>query len=231
MKKIEFRNATREELEVRMQGQVYNPDTKQFGINLLIFKDARVDANILDETVGNSNWDRDYFEVCGQTYCKVTIRMEDGTTAYKCDVGTPSNLEAVKGTSSDAFKRACFSWGIARFLYSCPSIVVYDDVCNIKEKDGKKITYDKFSVAFLDIADSPIGKKIVGLVIVNENMNNKIAFTYGTGKDKEKVLKALVAEKGQSWEKVSKWLDGKGLKSANDMPDNEYQDCLRRLLV
>jgi hypothetical protein len=43
---------------------------------------------------------------------------------WKQDVGTESNTEKEKGQASDAFKRACFNWGIGRELYEYPLIQV-----------------------------------------------------------------------------------------------------------
>ena len=46
MKEIKFRNLTKDEVEVRVGG----------GGSLLLYKTARVDAYVLDETVKQANW-------------------------------------------------------------------------------------------------------------------------------------------------------------------------------
>ena len=93
---------------------------------LLIYKDARVDQRILDETFGPMNWQREHQIIDGRLYCTVSIwDAEKGLWISKQDVGTESNTEKEKGQASDSFKRACFNWGIGRELYSAPKIVLY----------------------------------------------------------------------------------------------------------
>jgi hypothetical protein len=87
--------------------------------NILIYKDARVDMNVLDKVVGSSNWQRKHYEVKGNLYCSVGIYDEDKSDwVWKDDAGAPSNFESEKGESSDSFKRACTNWGIGRELYT-----------------------------------------------------------------------------------------------------------------
>ena len=57
--KLEFRLLTKEEIDVRVQS---NTDK---GAVLLLYKDARCDMNILDETVGATNWERKHDVVKG----------------------------------------------------------------------------------------------------------------------------------------------------------------------
>lgn len=93
---------------------------------LLIYKDARVDQRILDETFGSMNWERQHEVIDGRLYCTVRIwDAEKGQWVSKQDVGTESNTEKEKGQASDSFKRACFNWGIGRELYTAPRIVLY----------------------------------------------------------------------------------------------------------
>ena len=93
---------------------------------LLIYKDARVDQRILDETFGPMNWQRSHEIIDGRLYCTVSIWDDDKQMwISKQDVGTESNTEKEKGQASDSFKRACFNWGIGRELYSAPRITFY----------------------------------------------------------------------------------------------------------
>jgi len=98
------------------------------GVSLLLYKDARVDMQILDETVGAERWQRKHDLINGNLFCSVGIYVapEDapayGQWIWKQDVGTESNTEAVKGEASDSFKRACTNWGIGRELYTAPFI-------------------------------------------------------------------------------------------------------------
>jgi len=108
---------------------------------ILAYKDARVDMDRLDEVVGPGNWQRVHEEVQGHNSCKVGLWFgPDRGWVWKQDVGSPSNTEAVKGEASDAFKRACFNWGIGRELYEYPLILVElnPDEFEVTEYQGKK---------------------------------------------------------------------------------------------
>ena len=132
---MEFRKLKAEEIECRI-GSVHAR-----GFTLLLYKDARVDMTILDETVGPLNWQRDHKEIKGVVYCGVGIKSmgieygepADGEWAWKWDAGSESYTEKEKGEASDSFKRACVNWGIGRELYTAPFISI-----NAKtEQDGR----------------------------------------------------------------------------------------------
>ena len=143
---------------------------KSNGVSLLLYKDARCDMNILDETVGAYNWQRTHSR--DNANCTVSLWDEDKKQwISKEDTGTESNTEAEKGLASDSFKRACFNWGIGRELYTAPFIWIDASVCNIT--NGK--CYDKFSVTDIKIED----KKIIYLQIINEKTNTVV---FETGK-------------------------------------------------
>lgn len=102
--KLEFRTLRADEIDVRV-GSVGNGNA-----TLLLYKDARCDMNILDETVGPMNWERKHLRE--NANCIVSIYDEDKKVwVSKEDTGTESNTEAEKGLASDSFKRACFNWG------------------------------------------------------------------------------------------------------------------------
>lgn len=157
---MKFRDLTSEEIEVRVQSVVKNDK----GVILLLYKDARVDQNILDESITPKYWQKEYYEAKGILFCKVGINVGaltggDDTWVWKADCGSESNIEAQKGEASDAFKRACFNWGIGRELYTAPFIYIPADKCNIS--NGK--CFDKFMVERIKI----VNKHIVGLSIIN----------------------------------------------------------------
>jgi hypothetical protein len=153
---------------------------KENGLVLLLYKDARVDMNVLDETVGSANWQREHYECKGNLFCRVGIDVgtHEGKAerwVFKSDCGTESNTEAQKGEASDSFKRACFNWGIGRELYTAPFTWIPADKCNIKDgKNGSKQCYDKFIVESIAIEN----KQIVGLKIYNQT-KRCVAFTFG----------------------------------------------------
>lgn len=93
------------------------------GFSLLLYKDARCDMAILDETFGPEKWQRAHREIRGTIYCGVGILTDSGWV-WKWDAGAESKSEPEKGQASDAFKRACVNWGIGRELYSAPFVAI-----------------------------------------------------------------------------------------------------------
>ena len=177
---MKFRDLTANEIEVRVS-RITNA-----GVELLLFKDSRCDMRILDETVGAENWQNEFYEQKGTLFCKVGLFTDydrGPMWVWKSNAGAPSNIEAQKGEASDAFKRACFTWGIGRELYTAPRIFVYADKCkSLKQgKNGKMQCYDHFSVAKIKVVDG----RIVGLAIRNDD-TGRVVFTYvedGYGKE------------------------------------------------
>ena len=172
---MKFRDLTKDEIECRIQS------VKENGLVLLLYKDARVDMNILDETVGAECWQREHYECKGNLFCRVGICVETkkGESVFpewvwKSDCGVESNTEAQKGEASDSFKRACFNWGIGRELYTAPFIWIPADKYNIK--NGK--CYDKFKVEKIRIEN----KRITALAIWNET-TDKRAFVWTEEKE------------------------------------------------
>ncbi len=140
------------------------------GVALLLYKDARVDQDILDETVGPKNWQRKHTR--DNANCIVEIwDAEKGQWIAKEDTGKESFTEAEKGLASDSFKRACFNWGIGRELYTAPFIWIPAEKCTIEQKQqGKFICKDKFAVEAIEITD----KTITGLAIKNVRTNERV---------------------------------------------------------
>lgn len=117
------------------------------GLSLLLYKDARVDQRILDETFGIFGWKRSHQCIDGNLYCTVEVRdKESGEWIAKQDVGTMGYAEKEKSQASDSFKRACFNWGIGRELYSAPFIWIPAGKATIREKEGRFYCDDRFSV-------------------------------------------------------------------------------------
>ena len=164
-----FRDLKSDEIDVRIATII------EKGLSLLLYKDARCDMNILDETVGAYNWKRKHTR--DNANCIVEIwDKEKGEWISKEDTGTESNTEKEKGLASDSFKRACFNWGIGRELYTSPFIWIPAEKCNIFEKNGKKACNDKFIVEAIEITD----KVITGLAIKNLSLNQRV-FVYKKG--------------------------------------------------
>lgn len=166
---LKFRTLKESEIDVRVQS------VTEKGCILLLYKDARCDMNILDETVGPMNWKREHTR--DNANCIVSLWDEDKEQwVSKEDTGTESNTEKEKGQASDSFKRACFNWGIGRELYTSPFIWVKSDDCNIysvKGKDGKPIwkCNDKFEVEKIAYDEN---KNIIGLSIKNNTTKKRV---------------------------------------------------------
>lgn len=162
---LKFRALRPDEVECRVS------TINEKGLSLLLYKDARVDQNVLDETVGVMNWKREHQMIGDRLYCTVSIwDSEKSQWIPKQDVGTESYTEKEKGQASDSFKRACFNLGIGRELYTAPFIWVKAGDCKISEKSGKKVCYDKFRVTKMEVD----GGSISTLEIWNESQNRMV---------------------------------------------------------
>lgn len=158
---LKFRTLRPDEVECRVA------TISDKGLSLLLYKDARVDQNILDETVGVMNWKREHQMIGDRLYCTVSLwDPEKKQWISKQDVGTESYTEKEKGQASDSFKRACFNLGIGRELYTAPFIWIKASDCKISEKNGKKVCYDKFRVTKMDVD----GGSISSLEIQNDSL-------------------------------------------------------------
>lgn len=157
---MNFRDLTADEIECRIQS------VKPNGLILLLYKDARCDMRILDETVGVESWQREHYECKGNLFCRVGVWCGGSEWVWKSDCGTESNTEAQKGEASDSFKRACFNWGIGRELYTAPFIWIPADKCDIN--NGK--CFDKFAVEKIRIEN----KRITALAIRNTTKNLRV---------------------------------------------------------
>lgn len=171
-----FRDLRADEVELRV-GRSEKQEMKW--ITLLLYKDARCDQTILDETVGPLNWQRHHSRE--NANCTVAIyNRETGEWIEKEDTGTESNTEAQKGLASDSFKRACVNWGIGRELYTAPEIKIWQTDLDgkpnyeVKDYNGKKYLNADFRVEILDVE----GGRITALEIRNRKRSNKKVFSW-----------------------------------------------------
>lgn len=225
MEKLEFRKLRADEIDCRVN------TINEKGLTLLLYKDARCDMNILDETVGCMNWQREHTRE--NANCIVSIYNEDTNQwISKEDTGTESFTEKEKGLASDSFKRACFNWGIGRELYTSPFIWISKDDCNITQnpKDNTKYTtYDTFKV-------STIGYNTYGEIDVLNIINtktNKIVFKYNQNK-KESTKEPTYREQLIAYCKEKK-LDtseiSKDYNLTKDSTEEDYKKALTNLKV
>lgn len=155
-----FRDLKSDEIECKVS------TINEKGLSLLLYKTARTDMQLLDETVGAYQWKCDYKEVKGNMYCGISIlhpTTKEWITKWDCGVESAFG-DKEKGEASDAFKRAGFKWGIGVCLYTSPFIYIPADKCDIRQVNGRYATYDKFHVEAIEITN----KEITGLAIKNQ---------------------------------------------------------------
>ena len=176
---LNFRTLKASEIDVKPQ------TVKENGFSLLLYKNARVDMELLDEVVGPLNWQRKHSR--DNANCIVSIYDEDKKIwIEKEDTGTESFTEKEKGLASDSFKRACFNWGIGRELYSAPSIWINESKYITKNNNGKLGLNSKFYVKSIEYEN----RNIIHLEIM-DNKNN-LVFKYEKElSEKEKKEKAI----------------------------------------
>ena len=206
---MEIRLLKADEIECRI-GRVKQGE----GISLLLYKDARADMKILDETFGMFGWEREHEVIDGNLYCTVRV-WDDNNKRWisKQDVGTESNTEKEKGQASDSFKRACFNFGIGRELYTAPFIWIP------ASKGYSK--YEKFKVKEIGYNEN---REIDLLLIVDSK--GQEAFRMGSKKSANKesnnLLESvykLAESKGYDKDTVNKTISKKGYDINNF--DNE----------
>ncbi len=162
MERLKFRTLNADEIDVRVSSVKKDGS----GAMMLLYKDARVDQNILDETVGPFNWQRQHSR--DNANCTVSLWDEEKKEwVSKEDTGTESFSEAEKGLASDSFKRACFNWGIGRELYTAPVIWV-------NKLDESDIKYVRLTVKEIAYDDK---RRITSLVLADSKGRER--FTYG----------------------------------------------------
>ena len=164
----------------------------QKGCQLLLYKDARCDKRILDEVYGPLNWQDRYEEIKGNLYCSVGVYDEkSGQWVWKQDCGTESFAEKEKGEASDAFKRACFNWGIGRELYTkififIPGGTELDETAS--KKAGKDIyrlknKFIKFNVSHIETDNE---REVIKSLTITDD-EGCVAFTWPKKKKEEKL--------------------------------------------
>lgn len=175
-KELAFRKLRADEISIRVA------QCSDKYVALLLYRTARVDMNILDETLGVLGWQLEYTR--DNHNCKVSVYdKEKDKWIVKEGVGTESNTESDKGLASDAFKRACACLGIGRELYTAPRIIVKGGVVNIgKNKAGKPMCNDKFKVEEIEYDEEG---KICFLRIFDSN-TEKTVFNHGERRKNDK---------------------------------------------
>lgn len=202
------------------------------GVSLLLYKDARVDQKILDETYTPLGWKRTHQSIEGNLYCTVEIFDADKKEwIAKQDVGGMSYSEKEKGQASDSFKRACVNWGIGRELYTAPFIWIPSGKANIQRKDDRYVSYDKFFVKDISYGEH---REIIALAIENEK--GQVVFEFKAQKanvTKEKVtafqIRKINNELKRTGVSVDIVLGRYGITELKDMTVEVYERAMEGL--
>lgn len=244
---MKFRPLNADEIDIRV-GSV-----SEKGATLLFYKNARVDMAILDETVGEGNWQRDHKEVKGNLFCGIGIRasaigdLPSDEWIWKWDCGTESYTEKEKGEASDSFKRAGFNWGIGRELYTAPFTFVKCETLDGATGWKLKNKY-MFNGAFVsEIAYEEIsGNRVISKVTVCDSKGNQL-FKYDKKKSyvkdekrsSEELAKVEMITKGgidflenrikEVGADLPKLLEYYGVSALGLLTAKQFEDCVKKL--
>lgn len=216
-----FRTLEAREIECRVQ------QAKEKGVVLLLYKDARCDQNILDETVGAYNWMRSHSR--DNANCTVSIWDEKKQQwISKEDTGTESNTEAQKGLASDSFKRACFNWGIGRELYTAPFIWIPSDKCKIQARGNGFTTSDQFEVSKISYNDK---REISFLEVINAK-TKEVVFAMGSKQQKTEPEQAVQFKCDECGDVLTPWVkDGKTVMGVRQISENSRKEYGKQLCL
>lgn len=217
MNKIDFRTLRADEIEVRPS------HIKDGKANLLLYIDSRAVVALLNETVGNMNWQSKFYEANGQVIGEIGIYDDERRLwVWKSDTGSESNIEAEKGLISDIYKRVLTRWGVPE-LYTSPKIQVEDDGYGNYGYKVSEILYNEH-------------RCIIHLVIVNRFGKEVFRWDMEKQTQPHTTLTTVSASKANEAEPSSD--DGRGqvIRSIKDRANEVYrqqgtnQDELRKFV-
>lgn len=188
------------------------------GCSLLLYKTARVDRAILQETYGDL-WQNDFKVIDGKMYGGIGIfNKELDQWLWRWDCGVESNTEAEKGQASDCFKRAGFKWGIGVELYTAPFI--WYNCETRKNEKGKYELVDKFKKFFVkNIAYDDTGN-ITALTIIDDDGKD----VFKLGKKGEKPKAKITKDDVSIYTTLYKIDDIEAVKSYYELNKEEVTD-------
>ena len=96
----------------------------------------------LDDVFGADGWSASYTAIEGGFLCTLGCCVDKDCWVHKQDGAGRTDVEPVKGGISGALKRAAVAWGIGRYLYELPQVLV--DLEDGKYFKGKIILPDEF---------------------------------------------------------------------------------------
>lgn len=218
-----FRLLNADEIDVRVA------TVTEKGVSLLLYKDARADMTILDETVGAENWQRRHTR--DNANCIVSIwDAVKGQWIEKEDTGTESNTEKEKGLASDSFKRACTNWGIGREIYTAPFVWIAAEKIEWTTRNGKQVPKTRFKLAAIGYDEKG---RINSLEIKTDK--DVTVFKLGQQAPAEKPLvKHITAATAKAIERLiektssnrAELLKYYGVENINDMTADQAKHCM-----
>ena len=225
-----FRTLTADEIEVRV-GTVRDGKA-----SLLLYKDARCDMAILDETVGPLNWQRHHSR--DNANCIVSIWDDDKKQwIEKEDTGTESNTEREKGLASDSFKRACVNLGIGRELYTSPRISIK---CKTVRDGNRYKLANPFEFYGCKVSSIQYGdKRQITQLSITKDGNVIFEFPNSTSNKAKAPAKAAPATRDEMRDKIKALAQTKNIARAQieqkygraltEFSKAELEDCLNWL--
>lgn len=173
MKNNVYTPPTADQINFRVQSFFPKGQPTPQGAVLLAYKDARYDIKMLDKLYGKFGWKKGYELIDNNLYCTVSVKDPDSEEwVSKQDVGTESNQEKEKGQASDAFKRACFNWGLGLELYDFPSIIIMNKKNETQREFDRRLRNAEWFVQYDE------NNKVSYLGAINRK-DNTVMFQHG----------------------------------------------------
>lgn len=217
-----FRRLRADEIEVRF-GQA-----DRYGMTLLLYKDARCDQRILDETFTPYGWKRDVRKDEGTTITTLYIKSPDGEWIGKEGVGSAGNFEPEKSADSDSLKRAAFVWGLGRELYTAPRIHLKTQT----EQDGRRYRLKNSGDAF-GWKVSRIEYNESGISALELTKDGAVAYQWEKDPAERTAREPITADQAEMLEKIlppedlKETLSRYGVKRAIELTNAEHAEIVR----
>ena len=169
------------ENDVELRIQKITETKKGVFVTLLVYKDARTDMDILDETFGPMNWQRKHKLIGNTMYCAISVWDDEKKQwVEKEDAGKESYSETEKGQASDSFKRSGVNWGIGRELYNAPKIRIKLEAGEFIKEGNTIKCFKNFSVKSM-VYDKE-NSQYTEFTIVDEDGNERFSLKRPTVK-------------------------------------------------
>lgn len=152
-------------------------------VQLLLYKDARCDYRILDETFGTLGWSDCYSRIGDVLFCSIMVYDEPtGMWIQKQNCGVESAFgDKEKGEASDACKRACFNLGIGRELYTKIPIWIKTETVVAGNKNGKEFYKLKnpFQSWYVSYIETDNEKEKIMYIEISDTKTKQVVFKWG----------------------------------------------------